>query len=76
MPLNKIYWLDKYEGKCKSGFYIRCNLFEKIKHFEKTGYKVVGIKCTDGWNLEFVCEEPKKISQSEPEDEKENKNVG
>ena len=63
MPLNKIYWLDKYEGECHSGYFVRCNLFEKIKHFEKMGYKVVGIKLTDGWNIEFICKEPKQRTQ-------------
>ena len=57
---ERIYWLDNENGTFKSGFFVRCNLFESIKMFEKKGYRVIGIKVTDSWNLEFICEEPKK----------------
>ena len=57
---ERTYWNEEFKGKCKSGFFIRCNLFEKIKHLEEMGYKVVGMTVDDGWNLEFICEEPKK----------------
>ena len=58
MPFDKIYWLDRFEGKAHGGYYIRSNIFESIKQFEqKHGMKVVGVKFTDGWNVEFVCEE-------------------
>jgi hypothetical protein len=60
MPLNKIYWLDEYKGECHGGYFTRCNLFEQIKMFEEKGFKVVGIKIEDGWNIEFICEEPPK----------------
>ena len=65
MPFDEIYWLDKWEGGCKGGFFIRCGLFERIKHFEEKGYKVIGIKIEDGWNLEFICEEPKEKKEQE-----------
>jgi len=59
--MKNTFWLDGYEGKCNSGFYIRNNLFEKIADFEKMGYKVVGIKVEPGsWNLEFICKKPEK----------------
>ncbi len=54
-----IYWDDDYSGKLQGGFYIRCDLFKKIKHFEDKGYKVIGIRPGDDWNLEFICEVPK-----------------
>jgi len=57
---ERIYWDEGYVGECKGGFFIRSNLFELIKHFEEKGYKVAGIKVTDSWNLEFVCEVPKE----------------
>ncbi len=55
---ERIYWQDR-KGEFQSGFFIRCDLHEKIKHFEEKGYKVIGIKVTDSWNLEFICEVPK-----------------
>ncbi len=55
---ERIYWQDNKNGKFKGGFFIRCDLHEKIKHFEEKGYKVIGIKVDDSWNLEFICETP------------------
>ena len=53
---ERIYWDEEYKGTCKGGFFVRSNLSELIKHFEEKGYKVIGIKVADGWNLEFICE--------------------
>ena len=52
---KRTYWNEEFKGECKSGYYMRCNLFEKIKHFEEMGYKVVGITVDDSWNIEFIC---------------------
>lgn len=57
---ERTYWNEEYKGKCQGGFFIRSNLFELIKHFEEKGYKVIGIKVTDSFNLEFICEVPKE----------------
>jgi len=60
-PMENMFWLDGYEGKCNSGYYVRSNLFEKIAELEKTGHKVVGIKIEPGsWNLEFFCKKEEK----------------
>jgi hypothetical protein len=55
---ERIYWNEEYKGKCKGGFFIRSDLFKSIKQFVEKGYKIIGIKVTDNWNLEFICEEP------------------
>ena len=60
-PMKNTFWLDGWKGKCNSGFFIRSDLFEKIKHFEECGQKVIGIVIEpDSWNLEFICEKIKK----------------
>ena len=62
VKLKNTFWLDGYEGECASGYFIRSDLFKKIEHFEKSGYKVVGIKIEpDSWNLEFIVKKPKEI---------------
>lgn len=56
-PMENTFWLDGFEGKVHSGYYIRSDLFKQIKRFEETGHKVIGIKVDpDSWNLEFICE--------------------
>ncbi len=58
-PMKNTFWLDGYEGGCHSGFYIRSDLFKKVRQFEKLGYKVVGIQIEpDSWNLHFICKKP------------------
>ena len=57
---ERTYWDETYTGKAQGGFFIRSNLFELIKSFEEKGYKVIGIKVTDSWNLEFICDVPKE----------------
>ncbi len=57
---ERIYWLDNENGKFQGGFFVRCNLHKSIKQFEEKGYRVIGIKVTDSWNLEFICEKPKE----------------
>ena len=55
---GQIFWLDKWQGKAKSGAYTRCNLNDCIKIMNDAGAKVVGIKIDfdGGWNLEFIIE--------------------
>ena len=60
-----IFWDEDYKGKCKGGFFIRNNLFKSIEKFKEKGYRVIGIKVGDGWNLEFICKEPKVIQKGE-----------
>lgn len=56
-PMKHTYWLDGWEGKCHSGYYVRSDLFKKIADFKKMGHKVVAIAIEpDTWNMEFICE--------------------
>lgn len=57
---ERTYWDETYRGKAQGGFFVRSNLFELIKQFEEKGYKVIGIKVADNWNLEFVCDVPEE----------------
>ena len=51
------YWLDKFEGKAKSGVYWRgYDLIEFIKRCEKQLGKVVAIKLDSSYNIEFIYE--------------------
>jgi len=62
--MKNTFWLDGWEGESHSGFYIRSDLFKKIKHFEESGFNVVGIVVEPGsYNLQFICE---KQTSSEP----------
>lgn len=70
-PMDNTFWLDGWEGKCHSGFYVRSDLFKKLEEFEKMGYKVVGIKIEpNSWNMEFICEvqEEKSIEKEVEKD--------
>lgn len=67
---KRTYWNEEFKGTCKGGFYMRCNLFESIKKFEKMGFKVVGITVDDSWNIEFICEEPEQSSPKVTGDKK------
>ena len=51
-----IFWDDTFKGQAKGGFFFRNDLFKHVKRLEENGYRVVGIKVEDGWNLEFICE--------------------
>ena len=57
--INDTFWLDGWNGKCKSGFFYRNNIGVSIKDFEeKFKRKVVGITLDrEGWNVEFILEE-------------------
>jgi len=58
-PIKDTFFLDGWEGKCKSGFYYRNNIGQSIEDFEKKfNRKVVGITLDrEGWNVEFILEE-------------------
>ena len=65
-PMKDTFWLDGYEGKCSSGFYVRSDLFKKIAEFKELGCKVVGIKIEpDSWNLEFFCKKSEEVEENE-----------
>lgn len=54
---KEVFWLDKFQGKVETGFFIRNNLFEIFNKFEKEfGRKIVGIVKPDDWNLELILE--------------------
>ena len=62
-PIKNTFWLDGWEGKCKSGIYFRSDISKKVEEFENKfkGYKIVGITlCPGSFNIEFICEEPKE----------------
>ena len=58
------YWLDKYKGPCKGGYYFRSDIFRDIDEFEKrTGRHVVAIimdrkhdSDNPSFNIELVLE--------------------
>lgn len=64
---TRTYWKDNENGKFQGGFFIRSDLHKNIKHFEDKGYRVIGIKVDDSWNLEFICEVPKQNDASKQE---------
>lgn len=53
---EEIFWLDKFDGEAKGGFFVRNGLFEFFKKCEEQGLKVVGIKKPTDWNLELILE--------------------
>ena len=58
---KRTYWNEEFKGTAKGGFFIRSDLFKLVKKFEEEwNHKVIGIVVDDSWNLEFICEEPKK----------------
>ena len=57
MTNEEIFWLDGFNGKAKSGYFVRNPLIEFFEKCEKNGMKVVGIKKPNSWNLEVLIEE-------------------
>ena len=51
-----LFWLEKFEGKARGGYYVRSDLSNAIKKLEKNGAKVVGIEVDGTWNLQLVTE--------------------
>jgi hypothetical protein len=60
---KEIFWLDKFDGMAKSGFFVRNPLFEFIEKCERQGLKVVGIKKPTDWNLEVILEVNDKFEE-------------
>jgi hypothetical protein len=60
MAEERIYWLDKFEGKAKGGFYYRSEIAVDLKRVtDEHGFNVVGIKVSiDGdRTIEFIIED-------------------
>ena len=51
---KEIFWLDKYEGKCKGGYFCRNELFKFFEMCKKNNLKVVGIVKPKDWDVEFI----------------------
>ena len=54
---EEIFWLDKFKGEGKGGYFVRNPLFEFIQKCEEQGLKVVGIKKPTDWNMELIIEQ-------------------
>jgi hypothetical protein len=54
--MKQTFWLDKWEGKAKDGFFVRNPLKEFMEKCDKAGLKVVGIKYDGTYNLELIME--------------------
>jgi len=54
---EEIFWLDKFEGEAKGGYFVRNPLIEMFEKFEKNGLKIVGIKRPFDYNMELICVE-------------------
>jgi len=57
-PIKDTFWLDGWEGKCKSGYFFRADIGLKINNFEKEfGKKIVGFTIDrEGWQIDFIVE--------------------
>ena len=58
-PIKDTFFLDGWEGKCKSGYFFRNDIGLKIEQFEKEfNKKIVGLTIDrDGWQIEFILED-------------------
>ena len=54
--MNKIFWLDKFEGEAKGGYFLRNPLKEFFEKLDKQGLKPVAIKYDGTYNLEIIVE--------------------
>lgn len=57
MSEKKIFWLDKWEGKSKGGYYLRNPLKEFFEKLVEKDFKIVGIIYDGSYNLEILVEE-------------------
>jgi len=58
--MDKIFWMDAFEGKAKGGLFIRSDIGKEIKRIEdENGLNIVAIKIDPdgGWNTEFIVED-------------------
>jgi len=56
-----IFWVDKFEGSAKGGYFIRNNLFEFFKKLRESNLEPVGIRVQDDWNLEVIVREAENV---------------
>ena len=57
MSEEKIYWLDKFEGKAAGGIFWRgVDLVEFIQKVEQQKGRVAALKFDDSYNVEFIVE--------------------
>ena len=54
---NNVFWLDKWEGGAKGGFFVRNDLKDFFIKLKNRGIKPVGIKVDDSYNLEVIVDE-------------------
>ena len=54
------FWLDKFEGEAKGGYFVRNDLVKSVKRLESQGLKGVGIRFDGTWNLELITALPSK----------------
>lgn len=55
--MEKTFWLDKFEGIAKGGYYIRNPLKEFFERLEEQNLKPVAIKYDGSCNLEILIED-------------------
>lgn len=58
--MDKIFWMDAFEGKAKGGLFIRSDIGKEIKRLEEeNSLNIVGLKIDldGGWTTEFIVEE-------------------
>lgn len=62
--MKQIFWLDKWEGKARSGYYVRNPLCEFFKRCKQNGLKIVGLVIDDSYNLEAICEKTEEAKEA------------
>jgi len=67
---EEIFWLDKFNGEAKGGFFVRNTLVDFFKKCEEQGLKVVGIKRPKDMNLELILEVNNKFKEVYEKNEK------
>ena len=55
--VEKIFWVDEFEGKAKGGYFVRNDLFKFIQRLIDAGENPVGIHIDESWNLEVIVED-------------------
>lgn len=54
---DKIFWLDKFKGNAKGGYFIRNNLKEFFDKLLEKGINPIAIKYDGSYNLEIIVED-------------------
>lgn len=55
--MEKIFWLEEWDGEARGGLYVRNPLKEIVERMEKENKNLVGIKYDGSYNLELIFEE-------------------